>query len=64
MLGTALTQALISIFTRWDNIGSLHTFACAAIAGHVLKLTPFANEECLWISFTPDRRFHRELLGL
>ena len=25
----------------WDNIGSLHTFACAAIAGHVLKLTPF-----------------------
>jgi 2-methylcitrate dehydratase len=24
----------------WDNIGSLHTFACAAIAGHILKLTP------------------------
>jgi 2-methylcitrate dehydratase len=24
----------------WDNIGSLHTFACAAIAGNVLKLTP------------------------
>jgi 2-methylcitrate dehydratase PrpD len=27
-------------FRGWDNIGSLHTFACAAIAGHVLKLTP------------------------
>jgi 2-methylcitrate dehydratase PrpD len=25
----------------WDNIGSLHTFACTAIAGHVMKLTPF-----------------------
>jgi 2-methylcitrate dehydratase len=24
----------------WDNIGSLHTFACAATAGHILKLTP------------------------
>jgi len=27
-------------FRGWDNIGSLHTFACAAVAGHVLKLTP------------------------
>jgi 2-methylcitrate dehydratase PrpD len=24
----------------WDNIGSLHTFACTAIAGNILKLTP------------------------
>ena len=27
-------------YQGWDNIGSLHTFACAAIAGHILKLTP------------------------
>ena len=24
----------------WDNIGSLHTFACSAAAGNLLKLTP------------------------
>ncbi len=27
-------------FGGWDNIGSLHTFACAAVAGNVLKLNP------------------------
>ena len=27
-------------YQGFDNIGSLHPFACAAIAGHVLKLTP------------------------
>ena len=27
-------------FALWDNIGSLHTFASAAIAGRLLKLTP------------------------
>lgn len=28
-------------FHGWDNIGSLHTFASAAIAGRLLNLTPF-----------------------
>ncbi len=40
-VGNRINSAFDFVFYHgWDNIGSLHTFSSAAIAGHILKLTP------------------------